>query len=256
MALSALITGGGRGIGLGVAKALAAAGYNLAINGVRPEKDVEPQLDALRAAGVDVCYCPGNIANTADRRDIVQKATKHFGVIDLLVNNAGVAPTIRQDILEVEEQGFDRLMNINLRGTFFLTQLVSRHMIASRKPDNSYKPCIITITSISSIVASVNRGEYCISKAGLSMMTKLFASRLGEFNIPVYEVRPGIVATDMTAGVTEKYDRLIADGLTIEQRWGTPDDVGKVVTSLATGRIPYATGQVIDVSGGMLIPRL
>jgi len=256
MALAALITGGTRGIGLGIAHALARAGYNLAINGVRDEVVVAPELEALRSSGVDVFYCPGNIAAAADRSEIVQKATKHFGVIDVLVNNAGVAPLVRKDLLELAEDGYDRLMNINLRGTFFLTQLVARHMIASRKPDLSYKPSIITITSVSSTFASVNRGEYCISKAGLSMMTKLFASRLAEFEIPVYEVRPGIVATDMTAGVTEKYDKLIEGGLTLEKRWGTPEDVGKVVTVLATGQIPYATGQVIDLSGGMVIPRL
>lgn len=241
---------------MGIANALARAGYNLAINGVRSEEAVEAELHGLRSFGVDVHYCRGDIATAMDRSEIVEKTVKHFGAIDVLVNNAGVAPLVRQDILELEEHGYDRLMNINLRGTFFLTQLVSRHMIVSREQDQAYRPCIITITSVSSTVASVNRGEYCISKAGLSMMTKLFAARLGEFNIPVYEVRPGIVATDMTAAVTEKYDKLIDEGLTLEKRWGTPEDIGKVVTALATGQIPYATGQVIEVSGGMMIPRL
>lgn len=256
MKKTALITGGSRGIGYGIAVALAQQGYNLAINGIRNESDIQGQLNILKSHDVDVIYCQGNIGNREDRHKIVSQTIDHYRTIDVLVNNAGVAPAFRKDILELDEENYDRLLDINLKGTFFFTQEVANQMLKDKLTNPAYSPCIISITSVSAEVASVNRGEYCISKAGLSMMTKLFAARLGEANIPVYEVRPGIITTDMTAGVKEKYDKLISEGLTIEQRWGTPEDIGKIVSVLAKGDIPYATGQVIQADGGMGIRRL
>lgn len=255
MAKSALITGGSRGIGLGIAEALAKQGYNLAINGVRNEDDAREQLDVLRKM-TDVVYCQGNIGDLNDHKEILSRALSHFKSIDVLVNNAGVAPKTRKDIMELDEEGYDRLMDINLKGTFFLTQQVAREMLTARSKNPEYRPCIITITSMSAEVASINRGEYCMSKAGLSMMTKLFAIRLADADIPVYEVRPGIIQTDMTAGVKEKYDRLIEGGLTLEKRWGTPSDIGRIVAALAKGDIPYSTGQIIAADGGLTIQRL
>jgi len=255
MEKSALITGGSRGIGLGIAEALAKEGYGLAVNGVRKEEDAQEQLNFLRQL-TDVIYCQGDIGMLSDHQRIVSKALMHFGSIDVLVNNAGVAPKSRKDIIDLDEEGYDRLMDINLKGTFFLTQQVAREMLAQKSKNNEYSPCIISITSMSAEVASVNRGEYCMSKAGLSMMTKLFATRLADANIPVYEVRPGIIQTDMTAGVKEKYDNLIQGGLTLEKRWGTPADIGKIVAALAKGDIPYATGQVITADGGLTLLRL
>ena len=256
MEKAALVTGGSRGIGFGIARALAAGGYNLAINGVRAEQDAGNSLNELKSFGIDVIYCQGNIGEKDDREKIVQKAFEHFGSIDVLVNNAGIAPAVRKDILELDEENYDRLLDTNLKGTFFFTQQVANRMLKRKVENPSYSPCIITITSISSEVASVNRGEYCMSKAGLSMMTKLFATRLGEANIPVYEVQPGIISTDMTAGVKDKYDKLISEGLTIDKRWGTPEDIGRIVAALAKGDIPYSTGQVIYADGGMGVRRL
>ena len=255
MAKSALITGGSRGIGLGIAEALAQQGYSLAINGVRNEDEAREQLDVLRKM-TDVVYCQGNIGDLNDHKDIVSKVLSHYKSIDVLVSNAGVAPKTRKDIMDLDEEGYDRLMDINLKGTFFLTQQVARQMLIEKSKNREYQPCIITITSMSAEVASINRAEYCMSKAGLSMMTKLFATRLADANIPVYEVRPGIIQTDMTSGVKEKYDRLIEGGLTLEKRWGTPADIGKIVAALAKGDIPYSTGQVIAADGGLTIQRL
>ena len=255
MAKSALITGGSRGIGLGIAEALAKQGYKLAINGVRDEHEAHEQLDVLRKM-TDVVYCQGNIGDLNDHGDILSRAISHFKSIDVLVNNAGVAPKSRKDIMELDEEGYDRLMDINLKGTFFLTQQVARQMLTERNKNSEYHPCIITITSMSAEVASINRGEYCMSKAGLSMMTKLFAIRLADADIPVYEVRPGIIQTEMTSGVKEKYDTLIEGGLTLEKRWGTPADIGKIVAALAKGEVPYSTGQIIAADGGLTIQRL
>ncbi|MCK4854080.1 MAG: 3-ketoacyl-ACP reductase, partial [Bacteroidales bacterium] len=174
----------------------------------------------------------------------------------ILVNNAGIAPKERKDILETTEESFDYVMGVNLRGTFFLTQLVANLMVRQKKENAEMFNCIINVSSISATIASVNRGEYCISKAGTGMVTALFATRLGEFDIPVYEIRPGIIKTDMTAGVKEKYDKLLENDLCIQARWGEPDDVGKVAVSLAEGNFPYSTGQVIMVDGGLSLPRL
>jgi NAD(P)-dependent dehydrogenase (short-subunit alcohol dehydrogenase family) len=180
----------------------------------------------------------------------------HYGRLHVLVNNAGVAPKERRDILDATEESFQYVLSTNLQGAYFLTQSAANWMIAQKNTDSGFRGCIINVSSISATVVSVNRGEYCIAKAGLSMATQLFAARLGEFDIPVYEVRPGVIKTDMTAGVTEKYDKLIEGGLCVQKRWGYPDDVGKAVASLAKGDFPYSTGQVIMVDGGLTMPRL
>jgi len=252
----ALVTGGSRGIGFGIAAELAANGIDLAVNGTRLAGDVEEAIKKLKDFGNDVIYCRGNISLSTDRENIVQQVKEHYGKLDILVNNAGVAPRERKDILDATEKSFDDVISTNLKGTYFLTQKVANWMIEQAKHDQRFNGCIINISSISASVASVNRGEYCISKAGMSMITKLFAVRLGEFNIPVFEVRPGVIRTDMTAGAKEKYDKLIDEGLCVQQRWGEPDDVGKVVASLVKGNFIYSTGQVIMVDGGLTIPRL
>lgn len=252
----AFITGGSRGIGLGIAEHLAKAGFNLAINGMRPEEAVQGVLEELKELGTEVIYCQGDIASADDRKAMLAKIKAHYGSLHVLINNAGVAPKQRNDILEATEESFDYVISTNLKGTYFLTQAVANWLIEQRENDLSFSSCIINVSSISATVASVNRGEYCLSKAGLSMATQLFAVRLGEYNIPVYEVRPGVIKTDMTAGVTAKYDQLIENGLCVQKRWGFPDDVGKAVTALAKGDFPYSTGQVIMVDGGMALARL
>jgi len=251
----ALITGGSRGIGFGIAKHLAENGFDVAVNGVRAEEAVADVLQELRNTGADVIYCPGDVSLSGDRKKIIEQVKKHFSKLNVLVNNAGVAPKERKDILETSEESFDRLMAVNLKGAYFLTQLAANWMIEQKKADILFTSCIINVSSISATVASVNRGEYCVSKAGLSMVTQLFAVRLGEFDIPVYEVRPGIIYTDMTAAVKEKYDKLIAEGLTVQERWGYPEDVGKAVSALAFGSFPYSTGQVIMIDGGLTLSR-
>lgn len=252
----ALVTGGSRGIGLGVAKHLAKSGFDVAINGRRPLADVQPVLDELKALGSDPLYCPADVASQADHATMVDAILAKFGRLDALVNNAGVAPDVRADILDAGPESFDRLIGINLKGPYFLTQLVAKKMIERRKADPTFRGKVISVSSISATVASVNRGDYCISKAGVAMATKLWAVRLGEFGIDVYEVRPGVIATDMTGPVKAKYDALIEGGLTVDKRWGTPDDVGSAVASLARGDFPYATGSVILVDGGLTLDRL
>lgn len=252
----ALITGGSRGIGLGIAYALAGEGYNLAINGVRPESDVKDILDELRGLGVGVIYARANIGNQGDRSVLLNQVLTSFSHINVLVNNAGVAPLERVDLLNMTEESYDRVMNINLKGALFLTQQVALHMINRIKIYSEFRGCVINVSSISATIASPTRAEYCISKAGMSMMTRLFASSLGHYSIPVYEVRPGIIRTDMTAGVVQKYDQLIEEGLTIQPSWGTPEDVGRAVASLARGDFAYSSGQVFMVDGGLAIPRL
>lgn len=252
----ALITGGSRGIGFGISKELAVAGYDLAINGRRSEEEVTPALEELRTLGAEVIYCRGDVASESDHAEMIDAIRTKFGRLDVLVNNAGVAPIERKDILVATPESYDRVMNINLKGPYFLTQKVANWMIEQKKNDPQFHACIVNVGSISATVVSTNRGEYCLSKAGMGMMTQLFAVRLGEYNIPVYEIRPGIIATDMTAGVKEKYDKLIDEGLMVLSRWGNPEDNGKVVVALADGYMPYTTGQVIMVEGGMTIPRL
>ncbi|HUB24691.1 MAG TPA: 3-ketoacyl-ACP reductase [Tepidisphaeraceae bacterium] len=252
----ALITGGSRGIGLGVAKALAGNGFSLAINGRRDAADVASTLQELKAGSIDAIYCKGDVSDAADRARMLKEIEDRFGQLDVLVNNAGVAPRTRADILGATEESFDSLISINLKGPYFLTQAVANWMIRQRQAKADFRGCIVNVSSVSATVASVNRGDYCISKAGIAMATRLWAARLAEFGIDVYEVRPGVVATDMTSGVKQKYDALIAGGLTVEKRWGTPEDIGKAVAALARGDIPYATGQVLNIDGGMTLQRL
>lgn len=252
----AFVTGGSRGIGLGIAQHLAQNGFDLAINGIRSEESVMEILAFLRILGAEVIYCQGDIASSEDRKSMLEKIKLHFGRLNILVNNAGVAPKERNDILAATEESFDYVISTNLKGTYFLTQAATNWMIEQKVDNQNFIASIITISSVSATVASVNRGDYCVSKAGLGMMTQLFAARLGEFNIPVYEVRPGIIKTDMTEGVTTKYDKLIAEGLTVQNRWGFPDDVGKAVAAIAKGDFPYSTGQVFMIDGGLTIARL
>lgn len=252
----ALITGGSRGIGYGIAQHLARAGFDLAINGVRPEAAAQDALDGLRALGAAVLYCPGNVAERNARADMLARVDAQFGRLNVLVNNAGVAPKERRDLLDATEESFEHVLTTNLQGPYFLTQAVANYLIRQRAEQPDFRGCIVNVSSVSATVASVNRGEYCVAKAGLSMATQLFAARLGEYDIPVYEVRPGIIRTDMTAGVTDKYDKLIASGLCVQPRWGLPDDVGRAVAVLARGDFPYSTGQVIMIDGGLTLPRL
>ncbi|MGF7216178.1 NAD(P)-dependent dehydrogenase (short-subunit alcohol dehydrogenase family) [Spirosoma lacussanchae] len=252
----AFVTGSSRGIGLGIAEHLARKGFDLAINGIRDESSVGAVLDQLRQFGTEVIYCQGSIADADARAGMIDRIRTHFGQLNLLVNNAGIAPSIRADVLEATEASFDQVLNINLKGAYFLTQTVANWLIAQKNAMADFQASIITVSSVSATVASVNRGDYCISKAGLSMATQLFAVRLGEFGIPVYEVRPGVIKTDMTAGVAERYDTLIASGLTVQPRWGLPDDVGRAVAAIADGGFPYSTGQVFMVDGGLTLARL
>jgi NAD(P)-dependent dehydrogenase (short-subunit alcohol dehydrogenase family) len=251
----AIVTGGARGIGLGIARALAAGGWSLAIAGVRDPADVTGTIAALAEAGARTHYVQADIARADDRERLVSEVRRTLGPPSALVNNAGRAPRVRADLLEATEASFDEVLQTNLRGPYFLTQAVARGMIADGIARRQRKG-IVFITSVSAEMASPHRGEYCVSKAGLAMAATLFAARLAPHGIPVYEVRPGIIATDMTAGVKEQYDRRIADGLVPEARWGTPDDVGRAVAALLGGDVPYATGSVLHIDGGLSIPRL
>lgn len=253
----ALITGGSRGIGLGIARALAAEGWHLAINGVREEFELADTLTELRGLGIDAIYARGDVSEAADRETIVAKVREHFGALHLLVNNAGVSSRDRGvDPLEASEENFAWLMRVNLHGPHFLTQLVARWMVEQHTNRDDFAGCIINVTSVSAEVISTVRGDYCMSKAALSLSTKLWATRLAEYSIPVYEIRPGIIRTDMTAGATEKYDRFIAEGNLLDARWGTPEDIGRAAAMLARGDLPYATGQTLTLDGGFTLKRL
>ena len=252
----ALITGGTRGIGLGIAHSMADAGYDLALNGMRSEDRVQNVLDQLRTTGRQVIYCPGDISDPEVREQIMDKVRQQFGQLNVLVNNAGVAPRVRKDLLDTAEEDFNWLLRINLNGPFFLAQKAAKWFLEQKRAASDFKACIINVGSVSATLASINRGEYCISKAGIAMMSRLFALRLAEEEIPVYELRPGIIETDMTSAVKEKYDRLIEDGLIPEKRWGRPEDIGRTAAALAEGAMPYATGQVIMLDGGLTLPRL
>ncbi|MEX2640735.1 MAG: 3-ketoacyl-ACP reductase [Balneolales bacterium] len=252
----ALITGGSRGIGLGIALKLCEDGFDVAINGVREAGQVEEALNQLKATGADVVYCQGDVSEASGREKVIAKIKSHFGRLNFLVNNAGVAPKQRMDVLEATEESYERVMRINLQGPYFLTQAVANWMIEQKQRDPAFKGSVINIGSISASVISPMRGEYCLSKAGFSMHSKLWAVRLAEFDIPVYEVQPGIIRTDMTAGVVSKYDELIEGGLTAQRRWGYPEDVGKAVLALAKGYFPYSTGQVMMVDGGLTLQQM
>jgi len=252
----ALVTGGARGIGLAIASHLARDEFDLAVCGTRSGDAAADAVKSLREHGVEVLYVPCDVGDRAARAALVESVRKRFGRLHVLVNNAGVAPAQRRDLLDATEESFERVVRINLQGPYFLTQAVARWMIEQRRADRAYRAAIVNISSVSATCASVQRGEYCVSKAGLSMATQLWAVRLGEWDIPVYEVRPGIVHTDMTAPAKAKYDRMIAEGLLVQSRWGEPEDVGRAVSVLARGELPYSTGQVLMVDGGLGLRRL
>ena len=250
---TALVTGGTRGIGLGIARALAADGWHLALCGVRHGDEVAPVLDTFDGGAE---YFRADVGSTADRTRLAAEISERYGAVNALVNNAGRAPRVRADLLEAGEDSFEEVLRINLQGPYFLTQALARQMAAARQADPSVTASIVFVTSVSAEMASTARGEYCVSKAGLAMAAKLFAVRLAPLGIPVFEVRPGIIATDMTAGVREIYDARIASGLVPERRWGQPEDIGRAVAALLRGDIPYATGTVIHIDGGLTLPTL
>jgi 3-oxoacyl-[acyl-carrier protein] reductase len=253
----ALVTGGGRGIGFGICEKLAEDGFNLVLSGRSDALKVADSIQTLEKSGAEVLYCSGDVASAKDRAAMLAAVKEKFGRLDVLVNNAGVGAKVRGDLLDVEQENFEWILQINLLGPFALTQEASKWMIKQKQADDSFGGCIINIGSISATVVSPSRGDYCVSKAAVAMMTRLFAARLGEHNIPVYEIRPGIIKTDMTAGVTEKYDNLIYNtDLLVEKRWGIPEDIGKLVAAMARGDLPYATGQAIYVDGGLTMTRL
>jgi 3-oxoacyl-[acyl-carrier protein] reductase len=252
----ALVTGSRRGIGFGIAKCLAAEGLDLIVNGTGGVEEIGERVAELEGLGARVLYCRADVSRAEDRARMLEEIQTAYGRIDVLVNNAGVAPSVRADILEASEESYDRVMGINLKGPYFLTQAVARRMVEARSRGDAGPRCIVNVSSVSARVASVNRGEYCLSKAGVAMATRLWAVRLAGHGIPVYEVQPGIIKTDMTSGVAAKYDGLIAGGLVPQNRWGLPEDVGKVVAALVRGDLGYSTGQVILVDGGQLLERL
>lgn len=252
----ALVTGASRGIGRAIAVALARIGYDVAVN---YRADAEAVAETQRLIGCTGRWCEtiqADIACGGDRLALVEHIKATFGRLDLLVNNAGVAPLKRADLLDADEDSYEHVMAINLKGPYFLTQRVAKWMIEQRSstPDRPLR--IVNIGSISAYTSSPNRGQYCLSKAAMGMMTKLYADRLAEYGIGVFEIRPGIIMTDMTRGVKDKYDKLIAEGLTPISRWGTPDDVARAVCAVAEGRLDFCTGQVINVDGGFHLRRL
>jgi NAD(P)-dependent dehydrogenase (short-subunit alcohol dehydrogenase family) len=256
----ALITGASRGIGRGIALSLAPLGWDLLLNYVHNETAAREAASACEAAArqagrsIRVALHKADISDREQRGGLVGAARAFAGTCRLLVNNAGVAPTVRADLLEAGEESFDRLMATNLKGPFFLTQEVARWMLeqppGTGEPGTHAPGKIVFISSISAYTASINRGDYCVSKAGISMLTPLFATRLAAYGIGVFEIRPGIIATDMTGPVREKYDRLIGEGLTPIRRWGTPEDVGRAVAAVAQDAFPFSTGEVLNVDGG------
>lgn len=252
----AIITGSSRGIGRAVALKLAEQGWRDVVNYRNGAEAAAEVVAAIAAAGGTGLAVKANIAVAAEREALLHETLRHFGRIDLLVNNAGMAPRQRVDLLETTEASYDELMTVNLKGPFFLTQLVARKMLELKRAGAIVDPKIINIGSMSAYTSSVNRAEYCLSKAGLAMMTKLFAHRLAAEGVNVYEIRPGIIATDMTSTVKEKYDRLLEDGLTPISRWGQPADVAQAVAAIAEGYLPFSTGEVINVDGGFHLRRL
>jgi NAD(P)-dependent dehydrogenase (short-subunit alcohol dehydrogenase family) len=256
-----LVTGASRGLGRGTALELARQGLSVAVHYVRNQQAGEETVASCRALAPRprqrFALVRGDVAKEADRASILEATLAELGRLDALVNNAGIAPRERRDLLEATEASFDELVAVNLKGPYFLSQRVARHFLAH--PGESRLPAGYTIVFVSSMSAhtvSVNRGEYCVSKAGLAMAAQLFAARLAGEGVQVYELRPGIMATDMTAGVKEKYDKLIAEGLVPQGRWGTPEDVGRAVAALLLGQFPFSTGAVIPIDGGAHLRRL
>jgi 3-oxoacyl-[acyl-carrier protein] reductase len=249
----ALVTGGRRGIGRGCAYALAEAGFDIVISDLERDADAEETMAQIEVRGRQAAYVGADISDLESHAVLVGGAVDAFGAIDCLVNNAGVSVLNRGDLLDMTVESYDRCLDINLRGTFFLTQRVARWMVENPARDGDPYRSIVTISSANAEIISINRGEYCLAKTGLSMMTKLFGVRLAEDGIGVYEIRPGIIRTEMTAKVAEAYDALIEDGISPVRRWGEPEDVGKAVTTLATGAIPFTVGQSICVDGGLVL---
>ena len=253
---TALVTGASRGIGRGISTILAQNSIAVCGVGTKPADAVTEYEAALKSCDSDSFYLQGDISSADDRTRIIDTVYERFGHLDFLINNAGVAPLNRCDILEMSEESMQRLLDINLKGTFFLTQLAARRMIEERQNGNQDFKMITFITSISAETSSTSRGEYCISKAGVSMTTLLFADKLAEYGIPVFEVRPGIIKTPMTDVVSAKYDKLIAEGITPIKRWGTPEDVANCVIAAASGLLDFGTGTVLNADGGFHIRRL
>lgn len=253
---TAIITGSSRGIGRGIAISLAEAGHDIMINYTRNEDAAKEAAAEVASKGVKSEICQANVTDIDDGKALVDRTIAAFGRLDLLVNNAGIAPSVRADLLDAETDSYDEVMATNLRGPYFLTQYAANKMIEQKEAGTIEVARIVVISSISAFTASVNRGEYCISKTGLSMMTQLFADRLAEHGITVNEIQPGIIQTDMTGPVKEKYDKLISEGLTPIRRWGQPDDIGKAVVAIAKGLLDFTTGAAIPVDGGFHIRRL
>ncbi|MDJ0923546.1 MAG: 3-ketoacyl-ACP reductase [Acidimicrobiia bacterium] len=254
-ARSALVTGGTRGIGRGIAQRLLGAGYAVVVNGTRPPEAVSDIVAELSRIG-SVTYVAADIGDRNDRKHLVAETLETVGRLDVLINNAGITSPGRKDMLEATEDDLDVVLAVNLKGPFLLTQELAKHMIEERAADPEFRGRIVNVTSISAAVATTNRAEYCISKAGLSMTTLLWATRLADHGIDVFEVRPGIIRTDMTSPAADKYDALIEAGLTLERRMGTPEDVAAVVAALVAGDVPYSTGQILTVDGGLTVARL
>ncbi len=252
---TALVTGGSRGIGLAIAKELGISGYQVAVMATRPEKYYPDSVRVLKEAGIKYQWFYGDVANSDDRKRVVSEVLAAFGEIHVLVNNAGVAPKVRADLLEMTEESFDYVLDTNTKSNMFMTQLVVNQMM-KQEMNGAKRGTVVNISSCSSEVSSVNRGEYCVSKAGISMLTKLYADRLAPEQIYVYEIRPGVIRTDMTSKVEEKYAKLIADGVFPIARWGMPEDVAKAVRAFCSDDFCYTTGNYIDVDGGFHIRRL
>ena len=264
---NAIVTGARRGIGKAIALELARIGFNVVINDIELNQHAtlgtsgyDDQIDKVKqeieALGQKACICLADIGNAIKRQTLLKCSESEFGTIHLLVNNAGIAPVKREDILSTSEESFDRVISVNLKGTFFLTQLFANRMVEKVKAGDKYPFKIINISSISAYTSSPSRAEYCISKAGMSMVTRLYADRLAEYGMNVYEIRPGVIATEMTIGVKEKYDKLIEEGLTPIKRWGVPEDVAKAVGAIASGALQFSTGEIINVDGGFHLRRL
>ncbi len=248
-----LVTGGAKGIGAGIVRILAQSGHNVGFCGRAELGSCDDFLAELRAnySGKFAYFCC-DVSKKEDRENLLNEFEKQIGALDVLVNNAGVAPNVRADLLDMSEESFDRVMGINLKGPFFLSQSAAKRIM--QNPSSNFK-AIINIGSVSADYASINRGEYCLSKAGVAMATKLFSVRLADEGICVYEIRPGVIKSDMTSVVAAKYDKMIAEGLTLQRRWGFPEDIGRAVAMLVSGSLAYSTGQVINVDGGLTIER-
>jgi NAD(P)-dependent dehydrogenase (short-subunit alcohol dehydrogenase family) len=254
---TAIITGSSRGIGRGIALALAERGWQVAVNYRKNRQAAEETGSEVEARGGAAFLVRADMSSMAHLDRLVDSTLDHFNSIDLLVNNAGIGPRERMDMLIVNEKSYDEVMAVNLKGAFFLTQRVANEMISLIEAGKIQNPKIVNIGSISAYTSSPNRAEYCISKAGMAMTTALWADRLAEYGINVYEIRPGIIETDLTSVVKDKYDQLILeDGITPIRRWGQPADIGKAVVAIAEGYLPYSTGEVINVDGGFHLSRL